>query len=173
PTAMGAPNDAVALRKDGRVPSSPGVSCAHSTVARCACSFTPTVATVRRPGEVAHGITSSAALRKPMPRGHTRTLMTVPHLCRPRRHCFQRRNSFFVCICLLAQLLSAHRVVLSNPTTFAASCFIGRGCGSLSLFAVNRLGEWAVPFLGHFHSTLDVLDPHSSIVFHCPEDPRD
>ncbi|RNC35279.1 hypothetical protein TcCL_Unassigned01843 [Trypanosoma cruzi] len=61
---MGAPNDAVALRKDGRVPSSPGVSCAHSTVARCACSFTPTVATARHPGEVAHGITSSAALRR-------------------------------------------------------------------------------------------------------------
>ncbi|RNC45348.1 hypothetical protein TcCL_NonESM04861 [Trypanosoma cruzi] len=61
---MGAPNDALALRKDGRVPSSPGVSCAHSTVARCASSFTSTVATARRPGEVAHGITSSAASRR-------------------------------------------------------------------------------------------------------------
>ncbi|ESS62844.1 hypothetical protein TcG_07462 [Trypanosoma cruzi] len=58
------------------------------------------------------------------------------------------KSFLFVFIGLLLQLHSARRVVLSSPTTFAASCFIGRGRGMLFLCSLNRLEEWAVPFLG-------------------------
>ncbi|RNC62110.1 hypothetical protein TcCL_ESM00125 [Trypanosoma cruzi] len=146
---MGAPNDAVALRKDGRVPSFPGDNCAHSTVARCANSFPPKVSTARRLGEVAHGITTSAALRG------THAALSHPEIdgdAPPVRaqKALLPEAKFPLCVLkgLLAQLHSARRVALSNPTTFAASCFIGRGRGMLFLFSLKYLGKWAVPFLG-------------------------
>ncbi|RNC56975.1 hypothetical protein TcCL_ESM05480 [Trypanosoma cruzi] len=135
---MGAPNDALALRKDGRVPSFPGDN-----------SFPPKVSTARRVGEVAHGITTSAALRgthaeRPQPDIDD----DVPPVPAQKALLPEPKVLFCVFIGLLAQLHSARRVALPNPTTFAASCFIGRGCGMLFLFSLNRLGERAVPFLG-------------------------
>ncbi|RNC32510.1 hypothetical protein TcCL_Unassigned04871 [Trypanosoma cruzi] len=139
---MAAPNNAVALRKYGRVPFFPGANCAHSTFARCADSFPPTVTAARRVGEAAHGITTSAALRRTHAERPHRTLMTMSHLCRPRSHCFRSRKPFLcVFIGLLLQFHSARRVALSNPTTFAASCFIGRGRGMLLLCSLNRLED--------------------------------
>ncbi|EKG01275.1 hypothetical protein TCSYLVIO_007728 [Trypanosoma cruzi] len=89
------------------------------------------------------------SVEETVPSGHARTLMAISHLCRPRSHRFRSRNSFLcVFIGLLLQLHSARRVVLSSPTTFAASCFIGRGRCMLFLCSLNRLGEWAAPFLG-------------------------
>ncbi|ESS55121.1 hypothetical protein TcG_12082 [Trypanosoma cruzi] len=149
PTAMGAPNNAVALRKDGRVPSFPGASFAHSTVARCANSFPPTVSTARRVGEVAHGTTTSAALRRThAERPHPYIDDDVPPVPAQKSLLPEPKSFLFVFIGLLAQLHSARRVVLSSPTTFAASCFIGRRCGMLFLCSLKCLEEWAVPFLG-------------------------
>ncbi|RNC35286.1 hypothetical protein TcCL_Unassigned01852 [Trypanosoma cruzi] len=149
PAAMGEPNNAVALRKYGRVPSFPGDNCAPSTVARCANSFPPTVTAARRVGEVAHGTTTSAALREThAARSHPEIDGDAPPVRAQKASLPEAKVLFCLLKGLLAQLHSARRVALYNPTTIAASCFIGRGCGMLFLCSPKCLGEWAVPFLG-------------------------
>ncbi|EKG01030.1 hypothetical protein TCSYLVIO_007994 [Trypanosoma cruzi] len=72
----------------------------------------------------------------------------IPPLPAQKSSLPEPKSFFCVFIGLLLQLHSARRVVLSSPTTFAASCFIGRGRCMLFLCSLKCLGEWAAPFLG-------------------------
>ncbi|RNC49957.1 hypothetical protein TcCL_NonESM00283 [Trypanosoma cruzi] len=174
PAAMGAPNDAVALRKYGRVPFSPGANCAHSTVARCANSFPPTVTAARRVGEVAHGITTSAALRGThAARPHPYIDDDVPPV--PAQKSLLPEPKFlFVCVYrsrCAASLGTSCCIVQSNHVCGIVLHWAG------ALHAPSLLSEMpggmGSPISGHFDSTLNVLDPRSSIVIQCPEDPCD
>ncbi|RNC48213.1 hypothetical protein TcCL_NonESM01809 [Trypanosoma cruzi] len=162
----------VALKKYGRVPFFPGANCAHSTVARRANSFPPTVTAARRVGEVAHGITTSAALRGThAARSHPDIDDDVPPVPAQK------------------SLLPGPKVLFVYRSPFAASlgtsCCIFQSnhvCGIVLHWAgvrhaISLLSEMpggmGGPIYGHLDSTLNVLDPRSSIVIHCPEDPFD
>ncbi|EKG01169.1 hypothetical protein TCSYLVIO_007847 [Trypanosoma cruzi] len=110
---------------------------------------------------------------EPMPPGHTRTLMTMSHLCRSRSHCFRRQKPF---LCVYRPPFAAS---LSTPCCIVQSnhvCSIvlhwAEALHALSLLS-EPPGGMGGPVSGHLDSTLNVLDPHSSIVIHCPEDPCD
>ncbi|RNC49667.1 hypothetical protein TcCL_NonESM00532 [Trypanosoma cruzi] len=147
PATMGAPNGALALRKYGRVPFSPGANCAHSTVARCANSFPPKVSTARRLVEVAHGMPTSAALRGThAARPHPDIDDDVPPVPGQK------------------SLLPGPKVLFVYRPPFAASlgtpCCVFQSnhvCGIVlhwagARHAISLLseppGKWAVPFLG-------------------------
>ncbi|RNF13448.1 hypothetical protein TcG_08537 [Trypanosoma cruzi] len=171
---MGAPNNAVALRKDGRVPSFPGANCAHSTVARCANSFPPTVPTARRVGEVAHGTTTSAALRRThAERPHPYIDGEVPPVP-AQNSSLPEPKFFFVCVYrspCAASLGTPCCVVQPNHVCSIVLHWAGTR-HALSLLS-EMPGGMGGPISGRLDSTLNVLDPRSGLVIHCPEDPCD
>ncbi|RNC43520.1 hypothetical protein TcCL_NonESM06832 [Trypanosoma cruzi] len=171
---MGAPNDALALRKDGRVPSFPGANCAHSTVARCANSFPPTVSTARRVGEVAHGITTSAALRGThAARPHPDIDDDVPPVP-VQKSLLPGPKVLFVCVYrppFAASLGTPCCIVQSNHVCGIVLHWAGvRHALSLLSEPPGGMGD---PISGHFDSTLNILGPRSGIVIRCPGDPFD
>ncbi|RNC33256.1 hypothetical protein TcCL_Unassigned04065 [Trypanosoma cruzi] len=171
---MGAPGNAVALRKDGRVPSSPGASCAPSTVARRANSFPPTVSTARRLGEVSHGITTSAALRGTHGPRHRPDIDDDVPPVPGQKSLLPGPKVLFVCVYrppFAASLGTPCCIVPSNRVCGVVLHWAGaRHAPSLLSEPPGGMGG---PISGRLDGTLNVLDPHSGIVIHCPEDPCD
>ncbi|ESS71194.1 hypothetical protein TCDM_00244 [Trypanosoma cruzi Dm28c] len=171
PTAMGAPNNAVALRKDGRVPSFPGANCAHSTVARCANSFPPTVSTARRVGEVAHGITTSAALRGThAERPHPDIDDDFPPVP-AQKSLLPEPNFLFVCVYRSPCAASLGTPCFAVQSNHVCSIVLHWAEARHAISLLSEMpGGMGSPISGHLDSTLNVLDPHSSIVIRCRPD---